>query len=194
MPQGECTPTREWFVDGRRVLVFDGLLENPGAYVEALDRAAFTRTEVARPETAKYRHWVTEIRLDALARQPLLGLTLGAMASASLGLELRPYRAYTNAATYGDMLFSHADSAEGSGELTALWFMCSDDDIDLGGETVFYDNDGEIACAVRPKPGRLVLFDGTIVHAGRPPSRISFETRFTLAIKFERVAGHSGIG
>src|SRR5688572_14084775 len=103
------TPARSVSIDGRHVHVFDGLLADPDSYVRALARAPFTRTEIARPETAGYRHWVTETRLEALARQPILELTLGAIRSARGAAEYRPYRAYTNVATYGDMLFTHVD-------------------------------------------------------------------------------------
>jgi SM-20-related protein len=40
---------------------------------------------------------------------------------------------------------------------------------------------------VSPRPGRLVIFDGSIPHAGRPPSRICHAPRYTLAYKFDIV-------
>ncbi|TCZ86041.1 2OG-Fe(II) oxygenase [Lysobacter sp. N42] len=185
-PGAALTPARRYGVDGRTVAVFDGLLPEVGQHVEALARAPFTRTEVARPETAQYKHWVNEIRLEVLTRQPILQTTLHAVASLGVG-EYRPYRAYTNVASYGDMLFTHTDCLPGQRELTALWYICTDWDQEWGGETVFYDHAGELACAVRPRPGRLVIFDGTIVHAGRPPHRICYAPRYTLAIKLEPV-------
>ncbi len=44
---------------------------------------------------------------------------------------------------------------------------------------------------VGPKPGRLVIFDGAIPHAGRPPTRICFAPRYTYAMKFELERGGS---
>lgn len=175
-------------VDGRPLRVFDGLLANVGEYVQGLSRAAFTRTEIARPETAGYKHWATEVKIEALVRQPIFELTRRAVLGfTGSGSSYRPYRAYTNVATFGDMLFTHTDCLPDQRDLTALWYLCEEWDIEWGGETVFFDQHDEIAAAVRPRPGRLVVFDGAIKHAGRPPNRICYAPRYTFAIKFERV-------
>lgn len=180
-------PNRETKVDGRLIRVYDGHLGNVGAYVAGLSRAAFTRTEVARPETAGYKHWATEIKIDALLQQPIFDITRRAVLGfATAGQGYRPYRAYTNVASFGDMLFTHTDCLPEQDDLTALWYLCEQWDIEWGGETVFYDEHGEVACAVMPRPGRLVVFDGRIRHAGRPPNRICYAPRYTMAVKFER--------
>jgi SM-20-related protein len=185
-------PVRELLVDGRPLRVFDGLLPDVAQYVEGLDRAAFTRTEMARPETADHKHWATEVRLDALTRQPIFQITERALKVFSdAKFAYRPYRAYTNVASFGDMLFTHTDCLPDQHDLTALWYLCERWDIEWGGETLFYDTHGEIACAIRPLPGRLVIFDGAIRHVGRPPNRICYTARYTFAIKFERVAAMS---
>lgn len=187
MPDG-LAPSRAFEVDGRAVRVFDGLLAKPVEYVQALARAPFTRTEIARPDTAGHRHWVTETRIDALVRQPIFELTQRAVRSCcGAGVDYRPYRAYTNVASYGDMLFTHVDCLPHQHELTALWYLCEQWDLEWGGETVFYDADDEIAAAVTPRPGRLAVFDGAIKHVGRPPNRMCYAPRYTFAIKFERV-------
>lgn len=177
------TPARSFDVDGRAIHVFDGLLPNAAAYEEGLARAAFTRTEVARPDTAGYRHWVTETRVEALRQQPIFHATLQAVAAVRPGRRYDVYRAYTNVASYGDMLFTHVDCLPDQQDLTALWYMCSEWDVEWGGETVFFDAHDEIAAAVRPAPGRLVVFDGAIKHVGRPPSRICYRPRYTFALK-----------
>lgn len=182
-------PSRDMQVEGRPIRVFDGLLPNVGEYVQGLARAAFTRSEIARPETAEYKHWATEVKLDALMRQPIYDLTRRAVSGfAEAGFDYRPYRAYTNVASYGDMLFTHTDCLPDQHDLTALWYLCERWDIEWGGETTFYDAQDEIACAVRPRPGRLVIFDGAIKHVGRPQNRICYAPRYTFAIKFERIA------
>ena len=181
--------SRELLIDGRPLRVFDGLLPNVGEYVQGLARAMFTRTEFARPETAEHKHWATEIKLEALMRQPIFEVTrLAVDGFAGPGFGYRPYRAYTNVASYGDMLFTHTDCLPDQHDLTALWYLCEHWDLEWGGETMFYDAQDEIACAVRPQPGRLVIFDGAIKHVGRPPNRICYAPRYTFAIKFERVA------
>ena len=188
-------PSRELLVEGRPIRVFDGLLPNVADYVLGLSRAAFTRSEIARPETAEYKHWATEVKLEALVRQPIFETTQQAVrAFASPGIAYRPYRAYTNVASYGDMLFTHTDCLPDQHDLTALWYLCERWDVEWGGETMFYDSQDDVACAVTPKPGRLVIFDGAIKHVGRPPNRICYAPRYTFAIKFEctRIDGSSG--
>jgi hypothetical protein len=190
MGQNSAYPaSRTAEVDGRPLRVFDGLLLNVADYVRGLSNAAFTRTEIARPDTAEYMHWATEVKLENLVRQPIFELTRRAV----LGFETsefayRPYRAYTNVASYGDMLFTHTDCLPEQHDLTALWYLCDRWDLEWGGETMFYDAADEVAFAVAPKPGRLVVFDGAIKHVGRPPNRICYAPRYTFAIKFERVS------
>lgn len=181
-------PTRVLLIDGRPLRVFDDQLPNVAQYVNELALAAFARTEIAKPETAEYRHWVKEMKLESVP-QPIFEATRRAV----LGFVephagYRPYRAYTNFASYGDMLFTHTDCKPEERDLTALWYLCDRWDVEWGGETVFYDACDEIACAIRPRPGRLVIFDGAIKHAGRPPNRICYTPRYTFALKFERVA------
>lgn len=49
---------------------------------------------------------------------------------------------------------------------------------------MFYDEGIEVAFAMSPRQGRLVVFDG---RAGRSPNRICYPPRYTFAIKFERM-------
>ena len=182
-------PSRSMTIDARPLRVFDDHLPNVEEYVRGLSRAGFTRTEIARPETADYKHWATEVKIDALVQQPIFELTRRAVLGfAGPRTGYRPYRAYTNVASYGDMLFSHTDCLPDQKDLTALWYLCERWDLEWGGETLFFDSGDEIACAILPRPGRLVVFDGAIKHVGRPPNRICYAPRYTFAIKFERVA------
>jgi SM-20-related protein len=167
------------------VWVFDGLLEGTPMFVNALDRAAFTRTEVATPETAQYLHWASEMDLRALSGLPIYRATMAALRSVIPERKFRAYRAYTNFASFGDVLLIHTDSLPGSDEYTALWYLAREWDADWGGETLFYDDQRDAQFVVTPRPGRLVLFHGSIPHAGRPPSRHCFVARYSFAIKLE---------
>ena len=44
--------------------------------------------------------------------------------------------------------------------------------------------DATARLSVLPKPGRLLLFDSTVPHVGRAPSRLFWGQRLTIAIKF----------
>ncbi len=185
----EISPTRHAHVEGRDVFVFDGLIEDGdlAAYAEALERAAFTRTEFAKPETVDYKHWASEMPLANLVRLPLWPATESALGHARPGETYQPYRAYTNYAAYGDMLYTHVDCGPEQRGITALWFLSTRWEPEWGGETMFFDKSGDAMFCASPRPGRLVLFDGAIPHVGRPPSRICFAPRYSFAVKFSPV-------
>ena len=191
MNKAELQPTRQGCVEGRDVFIFDGLMSaaDLAQYVEALDRSPFTRTEVARSDTTDHRHWVSELPLANVTQLPLWSITEQAVAVARPGERYEPYRAYTNYAAFGDMLYAHCDCGSDQRELTALWFMSKEWEPEWGGETLFFDRTGDAQFCATPRPGRLVLFDGAIPHAGRPPSRICYTARYTFAIKLTAVKG-----
>ena len=182
--------TRGASIQGRDLVVHDGLLAATeiARYHALLHQAPFTRTEFARPDTRAHRHWVSEMAVQALQRLPLWQATAHAVRALRPHETYRAYRAYTNHAAYGDVLPIHTDALPGARELTALWFVCERWDPDWGGETLFFDDGDDARHVVSPRPGRLVLFDGAIRHAGRPPNRNCYVPRYTLAIKLE-VAG-----
>ena len=84
----ELSPTRHEVVEGRDIFVFDGLVSDAdlAAYVEALARAPFTRTEIAKAETAEYKHWVSELPLANVGLLPLWAPTERAVACARPGV------------------------------------------------------------------------------------------------------------
>jgi SM-20-related protein len=178
------TPARHAQIGGRDVFVFDGLVpaEESARYFQAISQASFARTEAARPET-EYRHWVCEMPLENLARTSLWAATERAVLAVRPGVAYRAYRVYTNYASFGDVLLTHVDAVPDARELTALWFLCERWDTEWGGETLFYDDGGDAQIAVTPKPGRLVLFDGAVRHAGKAPNRNCPVGRYTFAIK-----------
>lgn len=172
-------------VGGRDVFVFDGLVppEESARYFHAISQASFTRTESARPDSREFRHWVCEMPLENLPRTSLWQATEQALRLARPAERFLPYRVYTNYSSYGDMLLTHVDAVAGARELTALWFLCESWDTEWGGETLFYDESGDAQIAVTPRPARLLLFDGAIRHAGKPPNRNCPVARYTFAIK-----------
>lgn len=180
-----AAPIRTEQVDGRDVFVFDGLVpaEESARYFRAIAQAAFTRTEVARGDAGEYRHWVCEMPLENLPRTSLWAATQAAVKQVRPQETFLPYRVYTNYATFGDVLLTHVDAQPELRELTALWFLCETWEVEWGGETLFYEPDGDARLAVSPRPGRLVLFDGAIRHAGKPPNRNCVAPRYTFAIK-----------
>ncbi len=179
--------SRRHSIEGREVRVYDGLLtaNDINALTAAFEGGAFTRNEFARPETASFRHWVLNIPLDTAVKLPVYQPTLAAANEFASQAAYKIYRCYCNHAAYGDMLFTHTDAQPGSREMTALWFIAPEWNVEWGGETLFFDSSMDAQIAVSPRPGRLVIFDGSLTHVGRPPNRICYAPRYTLAFKLE---------
>lgn len=179
--------TRVLQVDGRPIRVYDDLVAptHIKRLTEAFLGANFVRDEVARPDTAAYRHWQLSIPLETARQLAVYQPTLDATRDFDDGGSYRIHRCYCNHAAYGDMLFTHTDVHPGQKGLTALWYVAPEWDVEWGGETMFYNSRQDAEAAVTPKPGRLAIFDGAILHAGRPPNRICYAPRYTLAFKLE---------
>lgn len=179
--------TRAVQVEGRPIRVYDDLVALPHIkqLTEAFMGANFVRGEVARPDTGQFRHWALNIPLETAAQLVVYQPTLTAVRDFEGGDRYAIYRCYCNHAAYGDMLFTHTDAHPGQNGLTALWYIAPEWNVEWGGETLFYNSKMDAEAAVTPKPGRLVIFDGAITHVGRPPNRICYAPRYTLAFKLE---------
>jgi SM-20-related protein len=175
-------------IDGLPARVVDGLMDTAESLklFQAFQNSPFTRNEFARPDVQAFRHSVCNIEVQDCRRMTLYGYTMEALKRylPEYGPH-RCYRAYCNMSIYGDMLFTHTDSQPGQQELTALWYLAPQWDVEWGGETLLFNTEGDAEFAVSPRPGRLLLFDGRIRHAGRPPNRICVIPRLTFALKLE---------
>jgi SM-20-related protein len=78
-------PTYRTEIQGRRIAVYDGLMPEPALLKlwSILNRAGFTRTEIARPDIAEHRHWATEIELTLLPTMPFFAPTIAALVQAN---------------------------------------------------------------------------------------------------------------
>ncbi len=94
-------------------------------------------------------------------------------------------RCYANGHTYGLDGHVHRDAKPGEDALTALVYINSTWRPEWAGETVFIGEDGRCE-AVMPRPGRMIVFDGTVQHVARSPSRDCPALRMTLVFKLKR--------
>jgi len=181
--------TRE--LDGQQLHVIDGLFRPDVVRVvfEILKRLAFTLSDYDSEETAYLRHWKAEFEGGYHKSNPVLTMWHDAIVKKALETfprrRLAIGRIHCNNHLYGDLQHTHTDIVPG---VTALYFANPEWQEDWQGETVFYDRAGEPFHAVAPKPGRLLLFDGGIVHRGGVPSRKCFEPRLSVAFKFREEA------
>lgn len=90
------------------------------------------------------------------------------------------HRAYVNAFKPNEISFPHTDeSAE-----TILIYCNRNYDIAYGGETVFFNNDGDADKLVTPRFRRAVRFPGQTMHCARAFNSLSPDNyRFTIAYK-----------
>ena len=185
---GQFKNTKHAVISGYNLYIFDDVItpDENNKIARIFMESSFTRTESDRDDTSHIKSWAGEIDQESIKRFPIYCKSTELLFSCFPSESYRMYRSYCNVAFYGDMLFTHKDSDEDEGSTcTALWFIGLKWDVEWGGETIFFNNQKDAEIAVSPKPGRVVLFDGRILHAGRPPNRVCFEPRFTVALKFE---------
>ena len=101
--------------------------------------------------------------------------------SIELGYNVDIERAYINLATKDTVCTKHTDGSQIG--LSMLYYPNTDWDIDWGGETLFFNQEKEIAFASLCKPNRAVFFDPRILHTARPPTTLANAFRYTIAYK-----------
>lgn len=178
-------------IDGRTLAVFDEVFDPVAltALMQELRCLGFDREERDSAATAHIRQLVASFDLASIREHPIFRGARVLLEVVFPGERFTCARAYCNQISYGDMLFPHRDAQErGSRSVTLLVYGNTSWDRVWGGETIFYDDAGEIAAAVLPKPGRVAVFRGAIEHRASAPQRICYEPRYTLAFKF-REAG-----
>jgi SM-20-related protein len=92
-------------------------------------------------------------------------------------------RAYVNCSVYGDGYYLHRDCAAHEQHVTALYYANPEWQPDWGGETIYYNDEEDAELAITPRPGRLVIARGAVLHRGNVPARNCYEERYTLAYK-----------
>jgi Rps23 Pro-64 3,4-dihydroxylase Tpa1-like proline 4-hydroxylase len=131
--------------------------------------------------TAHVRHWKAEIDPERAMKMPVLRDCADAARELAQPLVPTLDRVHANLHLYGDMQFPHVDLAGG---LTAIYYANRTWDEAWLGETVFYDDRREPVHVVAPKPGRLAVFPGDVLHRAGVPSRACYEPRLSVALKF----------
>ncbi|WP_369928822.1 hypothetical protein [Xanthomonas sp. NCPPB 2632] len=122
-----------------------------------------------------------------LGRFPVVDELWNRVQTAAGGQQARLLRAYANGLTYGLEGKIHTDSTH-ENDITAIIYTNEFWADAWAGETVFF-LPGRETLAVTPVPGRLVLFNGTIPHVARSPSRDCPVLRTTLMYKL-RLESH----
>ncbi len=179
--------TRQIAIQGHRAYVLDAEVPEDivkKIYQELAHDRSYTRSEAARPDRIEIKHWATNLDIDEFTTSEIGKRTVELVEFYFPNEGQKPFRAYCNVATYGDMLSVHRDCALSNNDVTALWFICDEWERDWRGEFLLLDLDYDAQLAVTPRPGRLCIFRGLLPHVGTPPSRLCYKPRLTLVCKF----------
>ena len=95
----------------------------------------------------------------------------------------KPVTAYTNLCRPDDSFHIHTDH---HGPMwTVLYYVNTNWHIEWGGDTYFLrEDDLTIEYVSQFRPGRVVIFDGSIPHLMRPSTRLAPENRFSFVMKY----------
>ena len=175
---------RRLLISGRELFLCDGLIAP--AFVTKINGVVkslhYQRKEKSRADVAAGAA-SADVAASALGVDPFF-LRLREVAEELFpGEVLRDQRAYVNSSVYGDFYHVHRDCSAHRRHVTVLYYVNLDWQTDLGGETIFYDDDHEPQLVVTPKAGRMVISRGAILHRGGVPTRACFTERYTIAYK-----------
>ena len=175
---------RRLTISGRELFLCDGFVDP--AHVTKIANVVKTlnyqRKERSRPDLPAVASSADIV--DAALRMDPFFLRLRQVAEQMFSGEvLRDQRAYVNSSVFGDMYYAHRDCAAHRNHVTILYYVNLNWQTDWGGETIFYDDDNEAQLVVTPRPGRMVISRGAILHRGTVPTRACHEERYTIAYK-----------
>lgn len=100
---------------------------------------------------------------------------------------VRLYECMISANAFGTEGRPHRDVSDSNNRAhhhTALVYCNKEWDVTWAGETLVFDDHGEITAAVMPKPGRVMKIAGDPLHVGRSVSRICPTDRRVLVFKY----------
>ncbi|MCZ8384137.1 2OG-Fe(II) oxygenase [Achromobacter xylosoxidans] len=108
------------------------------------------------------------------------------MVAANIGGTLGLYECSVSANTFGTEGNPHFDFRNRTvapAHLTVLIYCSPQWDVTWAGETLIFDEDGEISGGIMPRPGRVAILRGDPYHVGRSVSRICPSDRRVLVFK-----------
>ena len=177
--------TRKFITNlGRKVFVYDNAI--PAAILETMrkfivNHADYYESPVVEENSADNVKWI--ISLD---EPEIKNTTLWLISKQLLfhigGKEYHPYDLSCNHIRRTDTTFKHRDTYDNLAIYTLLIYLNPGWSENNYGETTFFENN-EMVAAVRPKYGRVVIFDGRIDHSAHPSSPELPGARYTFAIK-----------
>lgn len=139
-------------------------------------------------EDDSYPFWVVRLTIDDFKNVPEFQKLWTVIDDNILKDKYTPYNVLVNANNFGDCPMVHTDYPNGQegldGCYTIIYFGHSEWHYDWSGETVIMnDEKDDIVKSIYPRPGRLFVFDSSMPHVARTPSRVAKKVRFTIAFR-----------
>lgn len=183
---------RKSVISGRELFVCDdmvdaAMVQTIGVLVRTLH---YIRKEKSRPGVPGLAA-VSDIAMDRIAADPFLRGLKQTVERLFPAEQFTDQRAYVNCSVYGDGYYVHRDCAAHEAHVTALYYANLEWKPDWGGETIYYNDDEDAELAITPRPGRLVIARGALLHRGNVPTRACHEERYTLAYKLNSLRAQS---
>lgn len=173
-------------VAGKEIKVIDGafdqnLIEENYKFVKScpfyyFDYSFFDDVNALVP-AGNGTQWVHPINIEETNKYPIFNNYSDVILSETGFASLE--RSHINCHFFGDTRNPHIDK----GQINGLLFLNPKWVPEWGGEIIFYENRAA-SLVLEPIPGRLIIFDGSILHKGGTPSKSSTMPRYTLTSKF----------
>jgi hypothetical protein len=180
---------RKSMISGRELFVCDDMVEP--AMQEQLSalvrRMHYVRTEKSRLGVPGLVA-VCDIAPETIAGDTFLRGLRQTVEKLFPNEQFTDQRAYVNCSVYGDAYYVHRDCVAYERHVTALYYANLEWQPDWGGETIYYNDDEDAELVISPRPGRLVIARGAVLHRGNVPTRSCYEERYTLAYKLNSVS------
>jgi Rps23 Pro-64 3,4-dihydroxylase Tpa1-like proline 4-hydroxylase len=182
--------TRRLIIDNKLVVIEDDLVYDTEfsdfeSYIKK--SAAFTpsQSDSYASNNIVGTFWVYNIDIEKFSKSTLFKLLLDKTNKYFGKKSWMLTEARVNSTQHGDSGFMHTDGANGfTDTVTCLIYLNENWNPDFFGETIFY-NEQDDACAISSlKYKRLVMFDGSIKHASRAPSRLCSQKRLIMVVKY----------
>jgi len=179
---------RKSMVSGRELYICDGMVEpimlqQIGNLVRTMHYVRSEKSRAGVPGLVA----VCDIAAETIASDTFLRGLRKTMERLFPEEQFTDQRAYVNCSVYGDSYYIHRDCLAHERHVTALYYANLEWQPDWGGETIYYNDEEDAQFAISPRPGRLVIARGAILHRGNVPSRNCYEERYTLAYKLNSV-------
>ena len=179
---------RKSMVSGRELFICDGMVEpimlqQIGSLVRTMHYVRSEKSRAGVPGLVA----VSDIAAETIANDTFLRGLRKTVERLFPDEQFTDQRAYVNCSVYGDSYYIHRDCAAHERHVTALYYANLEWQPDWGGETIYYNDEEDAQFAISPRPGRLVIARGAILHRGNVPARNCYEERYTLAYKLNSV-------